>query len=182
MATPYPVLAEEQYKAPAPWRSAAIAPDWIAHSLATLGWELQDAVLGELDLTFVDGAGVTLPSPPIEIESIPTVKSLPHLAYARIPADQLTFSRQSLWLFVEVTQIAESWARQWADYVLQMGKPEKIPLGVGFAVEPGAVIDAGELMLRATWGSETEPGAGMLTIGSARPATELLSLTPTAGA
>lgn len=178
MADPIPVVTDEDYRAPTTWRSSAVAPDWLTRAFEKLGWVFDGSELGELNLTFVDGrtAGA-IPDPPIQLNGVEGVKSLPVLAYARIPADQLTFSRSSsLWLSVGVTQISDAWARHWANYVLQMGKPRPVPLGVGFANGAGAVIDTGTLFIRAMWGSTTLPGAGVERVDANGPAKQLLSL------
>jgi hypothetical protein len=178
-AEPVPVVTDEEVKSPAPWRSTSVTPEWLVESVASLGWTFEESTLGERDLTLADGAGAILPSPPIGMQGFPGVDSLPHLAYARVPVDSHFFSTSSgLWLYLEVSDVTETWGRQWADYIIAAGPAKQVPLGTGYAVRQGTVIDTGDRLIRATWGSETEPGLGADKAPPVAYEEQLLSLVP----
>lgn len=178
MAAPTPVIAEEQSKMRVPWRSSSITPEWLVDSVASLGWQFEGSQWGERDLTIADGSGAVVPSPPIGLEGFPGVDRLPHLAYARIPVDGHSFSAEGLWLFVEVSDITEPWSRKWADFVIALGPAGPVPLGQGFADKQNTVIDAGDRLIRATWGSANQPVGDSEREPSIAYEVQLLSLQP----
>jgi hypothetical protein len=179
--TPYPVIADEQSKVRVPWRSSSITPEWLIDGVASFGWQFEESQLNERDLTIADGAGVTMPSPPIGLDGFPGVGGLPHLAYARMAVDGHSFSADGLWLFVEVTDITEHWSRQWADYILALGPAEPVPLGRGYALMQVTVIDAGDRLIRANWGYSIESGVRYEGEPSVKREVQLLSLQPQGG-
>jgi len=176
--TPYPVIADEQSKVRVPWRSSLITPEWLIDAVASFGWQFEESQLNERDLTIADGAGATMPSPPIGLDGFPGVDGLPHLAYARMAVDGHSFSADGLWLFVEVTDITEHWSRKWADYILALGPAKPVPLGQGYALMQVTVIDAGDRLIRANWGYTTAGPGARVEETSEQHEVLLLSLQP----
>ena len=183
MATsPSPVITEEESKLPAPWRASSITPPGLIEAIVALGWTFEQTQLGERDLTIADAAGAAVPPPALATtEGFPGVAKLPHLAYARMSLDSHFFSMDGLDLYVEVCDVSESWGRQWADAIMGLGQPQAVPMGQGFTVPMGTVIDAGDRLIRASWGSSLEPGLGIETPAPVPYETQLLSLQPQGG-
>lgn len=176
MVAPSPVIAEEQRKQRVSWRSSSITPDGLVDAVVSLGWEFEESQWGERDLVIADGAGVELPSPPIELAGFPGVDRLPHLAYARMAVDGHSFSAGELWLSVEVSDVTEPWSRKWADFIMALGPAQPVPLGQGFADKQNTVIDAGDRLIRATWGTSNQPGVDSEREPSVKHEVLLLSL------
>jgi hypothetical protein len=95
-----------------------------------------------------------------------------------MPVDGHSFSRDGLWLYVEVTDISEPWSRKWADYVLALGPAEPVPLGLGYALMQVTVIDTGDSLIRANWGHSNEPGVDSEGEPSVKHEERLLALQP----
>lgn len=161
-----------------PWRSSTITPEWLVDSVVSLGWQFEESQWGERDLTIADGSGAAVPSPPIGLEGFPGIDRLPHLAYARMAVDGHSFSTNGLWLYVEVNDITEPWSRKWADFIIALGSAEPVPLGQGYAVKQNTVIDAGDRLIRGTWGSTNQPGVDSEREPSEEYEVRLLSLQP----
>lgn len=163
---------------PALWRSSSITPEWLIDSVTSLGWQFEESQLGERDLTIADGSGATVTPPRIGLQGFPGVDRLPLLGYARMSVDGHRFSNDGLWLYVEVSDVTESWAREWANFIVALGPAKPLPSGQGYAVMKGTVIDTGDHLIRATWGSTTELGLGAETESPVKYEEQLLSLGP----
>ncbi len=177
--TPIPVVSFEEYETASVGASNP-APSWLPSAIRGLGWSLQATKDSTLTVLFADlsgSAGAQLPP----IEGIEDTRKLPALATASIPIEQLFFSRKDLQLDVEVSDVSDRWAREWANSVVKMGTPESVPLGKGFAADGGAVIDMGRTLFRANWSSESASVLEVLASGTPNPSGELLKLSAPAG-
>ncbi len=176
----YPVVSGEGFEVPVGWRSDPIAPSWISSALQKRGWRLDLTQLGESEVRFVDGTGAGhLPYPPIQLGGMEGVGSLPTVGFARMASDFMTYRRDRLSLQVIVTETPDSWARQWATYILESGSQQSIPLGSGVADERGAALHDGDFLIRATWWVDgVRLGPGELGRYAASTAEELLALSP----
>jgi hypothetical protein len=160
----YPVVSGEGLSVPVAWRDQPVTPDWLQGFLSQKGWKLESLELGESEVRFADGSGAgPFPDPPIQLAGFPGVGSLPALARSQMPTDVLQLTRGQLSLQFCVTEIPDEWARQWVAYLLQgQGRnTQSTPVGSGFASEIGVLIDAGDLLFRASWsvtGASVPPG------------------------
>lgn len=166
---------------PALWRSSPVTPDWLLPSVSSLGWNFDQTQLGERDLTIADAADTAVKPPRIGIQGFPGANRLPHLGYARMPVDAHFFSDDGLWLYVEVSDVTDSWARTWANFILGLGPAKEVPAGRGYAVVKGAVIDTGSRLIRATWGSASDPGLGTEKRSPVKYEEQILALRPQRG-
>lgn len=180
-ANAYPVVSGEGMTVPAGWRTEPITPPWLPAALEDRGWSLVSTQLGELEVRFADGSEAgPLPSPPIQLEGFPGVGSLPVIGFARMSSDFLTLVRETLTLQVVVTQTSDSWAQQWATYILETGEQLATQFGTAVTSDTGVVLSDGELFVNATWWIE---GVTLNPVELARaapsPAGELVALAPT---
>jgi hypothetical protein len=85
-----------------------------------------------------------------------------------IPVVNLRLTRGIATFFVEISTLATSLARVWADLTLEAGDLVAVPLGRGGAGGAAAVIDAGDRLIRAVYddGQHRPDASGNLTANS----------------
>lgn len=170
------VVADEEYEAPA-GAAPESSPPWLNEAMGRLGWSLAEAKQAVLKVTFADAGS---PSPIPTIDGGAVAEQLPSVASASIPVDKLSFTNADLLLDVEVADVSDQWAREWANANVQTGIPGPVPLGQGFASTSAALIDTGTLLLRATWWSQSSTVPALLANGTPNPAAQFLTLDPAA--
>jgi len=175
MSDQLPVVADEEYEAIATSEDGP-APSWLPEAVGQNGWTLERIDRSVLTVSFADGNATDLKMP--RVGGLDAARDLPSIATADIPIERLSFSREELRMEVEVADVAEQWAREWADLNMETGSPEQVPLGQGFASPTAALIDTGQLLMRGSWWSETKTVPAALVSGTPSPVRELLTLSP----